>query len=396
MRGVLFGFLVCAAAAPLASAPDDLPAEVLLLAHFKQEIRRVLSQVPNYTCLETIERQVQRPNASTPGPRDIVRLEVSTVGDREMRALPGAARFEERDLTSFASTGLMGSGAYASYARTVFVPDTTTIHYHGEEDLSGRTAARYDFRVPPMWSGFHLRVHGVSGIAGIKGSFWVDPVTLDLMQLNVEGDQIPPEIGIERTATMIRYAPMRIGGVIVQLPQSATMTLALSSGEVHTNDSAFSHCREYSTDSSISFDLPEASAPANAARRVNLPPGLMVPIELETALDVRTLHVGDMIRGHVADDVRRKGEIVIPKGAVATGRIRSVDRLDVTVELAELTWPGTRAEFYAELLSRENGRSLPIPGTGVLHLSGEPLQIAPGLRTNWRTLEPNQPAAKKK
>jgi hypothetical protein len=162
---------------------------------------------------------------------------------------------------------------------------------------------------------------------------------------------------------------------------------------------------------------------------VDLPAGLEVSIELETAIDSTTVHVGDPLRGHVRSDVRQKAKTIIPKGAIVTGRIRGLERLrtpepaiDLTIELAELSWENTRAEFYGELLPKPpeqardapfkapmmNGRmssiphgaaanpvagagagSVQIPGTGVLQMTGTRFQIPSGFRMNWRTLEPN-------
>jgi len=101
-----------------------LPHEVVLLAHFKERMQQVLSLVPNYTCLETIQRSVRDRHAIAFSPLDIVLLEVSNLGDKERLAWPGARRFEEADLSSFASGGLLGSGIFALHARTVF------LHHH--------------------------------------------------------------------------------------------------------------------------------------------------------------------------------------------------------------------------------------------------------------------------
>jgi hypothetical protein len=101
--------------------------------------------------------------------------------------------------------------------------------------------------------------------------------------------------------------------------------------------------------------------------------------------------------------------------------------VDLTIEIAELEWENSRAQFYGELLppasarDRENASlSLPsinggvpdlvtsagnvtetvhapqIPGTGVLHLTGKQLRIAAGFRMDWRTWEPNQRVKKPK
>lgn len=430
LRSICALALLVSAGAPL-GAPDDLPREVLLLAHFKERMRQVLSLAPNYTCLETIQRSIQDRHAKAFSPLDSMLLEVSNVGGKELLAWPGARRFDEADLSSFASSGLMGSGVFASYAHTVFAHNTTTIQYHGDEDVEGRPMARFDFRIPPIWSGYQIKANGTSAEVGMVGSFWVDPASLELVRLEIYADEIPTELGIDRSVTVIEYARMRIGNSDVLLPQGSRLQMTLLSGEVHRNDIQFSHCHEYLAESSIRFDTPTRGPDPPSARKVDLPAGLEVPIELETAIDSATAHVGDPLRGHVRSDVRQKAKTIIPKGAIVTGRIRGLVRLrspepafDLTIELAELSWEDTRAEFYGELLPKApeqardapfkapmmNGRVSPmphsaapssatdkgagagtiqIPGTGVLQMTGTRFQIPPGFRMNWRTLEPN-------
>jgi VWFA-related protein len=422
--------------APVGPAPGDLPRETVLLAAFKRKIRQVLTQIPNYTCLETVQRSVQRPRANALSPIDIVLLEVSTVGDKELLAWPGARRFEEGNVSSFASGGMIGSGVFASHARNVFLVETTTMQYHGDEEVSGRMLARFDFRVPESWSGYQIQANGASAKVGTTGSFWIDPASLELVRMEVRADDIPAAIGIERTETDIDYAPVRIGDSDILLPQAAKILVALPTGEVRRNDIQFSHCHEYLTESTIRFDMPDTAAarPAQQWQTVDLPAGLTVSIELDTAVDSATAHIGDILRGHVTSDVRRKGKTIIPKGAIATGRVRGIERsrapgpaVDLTIEIAELEWENSRAQFYGELVppasAREGENSLinlpskdggvpdvvssaghaaetvhapQIPGTGVLHLTGKQLRIAAGFRMDWRTWEPNQRVKKPK
>lgn len=433
MRGKLCGILLLVWAGSAAAAPDDSPHEVALLARVKQRMRQVLSQVPNYTCLETIERSVQGPRAKVFRPLDTVLLEISNLGDKELLSWPGGRRLEEADPSSFVSGGLMGNGVFALYARNVFLHDATTMQYRGDQDMAGRPVARFEFRVPQARSGYQIQANGASAKVGMTGSFWIDPTSLELVRMEIRADEIPAALGIARTAAVIDYARMRIGASDVLLPQAAELLLALLSGEVRRNEIQFSHCRAYVTESSIRFDMPDTppSVPAPAVRKVDLPAGLTVPIELETAIDSTTAHVGDLLRGRVVRDVRRKGKtIIIPKGAIVTGRIRGLDRLrserafDLTIELAELEWDNTSAQFYGELLPRDSEReaahiahsinmgeepmhvpsppAMPeahapqIPGTGVLHLTGTRFHIASGFRMNWRTLEPNQPLKQSK
>jgi len=302
----------------------------------------------------------------------------------------------------------MGTGVFALFARTVFLNTATIIQYYGDEEISGVPLARFDFRVSHVWSGYRIIANGASATVGIAGSFWMDPASLELVRMEVRADEMPAALGLERAVTDIDYARMRIGDSDVLLPQDAKMVLTLFTGEVHRNDIAFSHCHEYSAESSIRFDVPEAGVPVSAppATRVDLPAGLMVSIALETAIDSTAAHVGDILRGHVTDDVRGKGKaIVIPKGASVTGRIRGLERahspgpvFNLTIELTELEWENTNAAFYAELLLKGAARgegtpgphAPPIPGTGILRMTGAQFHVPAGFRMSWRTLEPNQ------
>ena len=297
----------------------------------------------------------------------------------------------------------MTSGTFAMYAQDVFLNGTTTIRYYGDEDMAGRALSRFDFRIPKVWSGYELRANGTSAKVGTTGSFWIDPGSLGLVRLEVRADEIPPAVGIRRTLTSIDYARMRIGESDVLLAQEAEILMVLLSGEVRRNTIEFSHCHEYRTASSIRFDLPDApvAVSASPARRVDLPAGLTVTIELDSAIDSATAHVGDLLRGHLTDDVRRKGQaIIVPRGAIVMGRVRGLEALhspetafDLTIEVAEIRWEDTIAEFYGELLAAASGRGTHtpgVPGTGVLHMKGTRFQIAPGFRMSWRTLEPNR------
>jgi hypothetical protein len=427
MRWKLSGVALLILAGSVGAAPDDSPSDGALLARLKERMRQVLSQVPNYTCLETIERSVQVRRAKVFSPLDSVLLEISNLGDKELLSWPGGRRLEDADPSSFVNGGLMGNGIFALYARNVFLHATTGTQYFGNEEVAGRPAARFDFRVPQVSSGYQIQANSVSAVVGMTGSFWIDPASVELLRLEVRADEIPAALGIARTAAFIDYARMHIGASDVLLPQEAKLLLTLASGEVRRNQIQFSHCHEYFSESSIRFDMPDAtpSAPAPAPRTVDLPAGLTVAIDLETAIDSTTAHVGDLLRGRVANDVHQRGKAtIIPKGALVTGRIRGMERLnsperafELTIELAELEWENSSAEFYAELLPKIPGvqgsppnsptldganampvpapieareRALRIPGTGILHVAGARFHIPSGYRMVWRTLEPNQ------
>src|SRR5690242_4656882 len=152
--------LVALATAALLTAQTELPPGVLLLSKIKRTMKAALENVPNYTCMQTIEREQLGHNARAFKRLDTVRLEVAELGEKELYSWPGASKFEERSLSDFAGVGMVGSGIFALHARTVFMNNGGTFEYRGEDQFQGRPAYRYEFRVPYMFSGYTISANG--------------------------------------------------------------------------------------------------------------------------------------------------------------------------------------------------------------------------------------------
>ena len=263
---------------------------------------------------------------------------------------PGLAqrRFEDKNLTSFVSSGMIANGMFALHAHNLFVNDTAAFEYRGEENLDGRDAVRYDYRIAQFMSGYRISSRGASATVATRGSFWFDPVTLDLFRLDVSGDEIPTELGLAEFVVKTYYAREHIAGSDALLPQRAELVLTHFSGEANRNVVAFSACRQYGSESTISFEPPPepgSELPRPEVRQVDLAAGLLVPVALETGIDSKSASVGDAVRARVRQDVRQKGQLVLPAGAVISGRIRSLDRFSAPepyflmgIELSEVEW----------------------------------------------------------
>jgi hypothetical protein len=225
------------------------------LARFKEKIRRDMTGIPNYTCLETIERG----RRVWPLDQDFiaggtVRLEVSIVAGKELFARPGARSFEDKDVASLVPTGAIGTGVFAAFARDLFVKGKGTLRYKREENLNGRRSVRYDFRLTREESALKLEVDTISATVAAKGSFWFDPVSLDLIRLDVYGDSMPKEMGLAEAVTRTNYARTHIGDSDALLPKRSELTMTSLSGVTFRDVIGFSQCHEYRADSTIDFD----------------------------------------------------------------------------------------------------------------------------------------------
>ena len=119
---------------------------------------------------------------------------------------------------------------FATFAKTIFVNDNAMItRFYGEEE-QGRRIARYDYRVPLLVAGYTVQLASGAIQAGMKGSFWVDPDTLDLLRLEVYADDILAGSALEEAASSITYSRTRIGERDVLLPDTAELRMRQSFG----------------------------------------------------------------------------------------------------------------------------------------------------------------------
>src|SRR5262249_39674276 len=130
------------------ATPQDLAPDVRLLTRIKAHLREELSQIPNYTCLETIERFHKEPGYSTHDrgrlePLDTVRLEVVYSDHREWYASPGDRKLSVDNPVTFVGSGMIGNGVFGLTLYNII--EGARFTYRGEDSLHGRTAVKYDF-----------------------------------------------------------------------------------------------------------------------------------------------------------------------------------------------------------------------------------------------------------
>jgi len=405
----LFAISVAVTAGAAGQAPDEGQ-----LAGFQAKVRQDMTSIPNYTCLETIERAHREPHARAFKSIDTVRLEVSSVSGKELFAWPGARHFDDRDVKSMVPGGAIGSGMFTMFAHNLFVNGQGARQYRGNEDLEGRASVRYDFYLTPQTSGLRITSGGASETVAARGSFWFDAASLDLIRLDVYGDGMPYSLKLAESVFRTSYARTKIGDADDLLPKRSELTMTHFDGAASRDVIDFSDCREYHAESTISFDAPHPSlpeAPKPQVREVDLPAGLLVPVELETAIDSKTASVGDTLHARVVEEVRYKGDLAVPRGATVTGHLRKFDRgspqapYAVAIEFSEIEWEGVRAAFHAELVDIERksaGAHKPvtyydghrdkvqidggIPGAGIFYIDAAKFRIPPGFHMVWRTL----------
>ena len=111
-----------ALSATLLLAGETVTPDAIRLARIRYHMSQNLTQIPNYTCTQTIERSTRRAKGRKFQLIDTLRLEVALVNGNEMFAWPGSGRFEDKKIADLVGRGgAIGNGAFAGHARAVFL-----------------------------------------------------------------------------------------------------------------------------------------------------------------------------------------------------------------------------------------------------------------------------------
>lgn len=384
---VLLSLFLTYAQSLVAQSRTGLPDHVLALAQIKGRMHLSLERMPNYTCLQTIERErltqkavrrlekklnqkskdrteVTFPLEST----DTVQVELAYVDGRELYSWPGAEEFEDKTLGEMVGFGALSTGNFASTAHNLFQANVAVFKSAGREEIDGRNLLRFDFTVGIFRSGLELAdASGHEAQLPYAGSIWADPETFDLVRIEMEAQEIPPYLEIASTSSWVDYQSLEVDGETFLLPHRAQMVTRLRSGAESRNRIEFSNCREFGASSEISFvpeDPVQEPDVGGAFEDFDLPVGALLRVRLTTAIDSQESKVGDEVQGRVESNVRINGDLVVPKGARVMGRIRRLERYSqpapyhtVGIEISQLRFDGKRARFVGRMSSVK-----PVPG----------------------------------
>lgn len=401
---------------PAASAqtkPDEL------LKQIRARVSDSLARLPNYICRQTVERYVRVPDSKRYRLQDTLRLDVALIGGRELYAWPGSSKFEEKGLEEVVGGGATGTGNFAIHIRNLFLKPGAVFKYIGEQETGGRRGHRFDFRIPRAQSEFYLREGKEGAFVGYYGSFWANPDTFDLLRLEVLADDIPAPLTFTKSLDYMDYAQVRIGEREFTLLKTSEMQLLSPIGDSR-NVTRFEGCKQYSGESVVSFGDPMPAAEgAKPVQAVQLPAGLDLEMSLAVPIDPGKTAVGDPVSAILAKDVKRDGKVLLPKGAVFSGRMtrlehrkdRALAYMVVGLLLDSVEAPGLRGEFHGTL--EDAGINIngafhvpfhdnpgatfniwtnyrhridpPRPDEGVFYVRGDNRRVSKGTRMLWRT-----------
>jgi hypothetical protein len=398
------------------SAQQDRDPDALL-TRIQTRVRENLARLPDYVCVQTVERTHRATPREEFKLQDTLRLEVALIGNQERFAWVDARKFEDRDLRDMVGKGAIGTGNFALHTKHVFQPNVAEFKARGEVDHQGRRALRYEYEVPWENSGYRIRTQPREEVVAFRGSFLVDAETLDLMRLEVYADEIPRELGVDRAITILEYAPMKIGALECLLPKSSELTLVSLEGAESRNRTELGGCRQYVAESKLSFDAPPAVEPL--APEKSSPPEPLKRLTMELSLDsdiaLESAVMGDPIRAVLVHPLKNGERTLAPEGSLVLGNIvrlakqgQPFDHYEIALEFHTLGANQTRYEYSATMMDASPASGL-IPqtkrlnptftrqrkarmdilvrevqrGQGVLEWDAKHPRIPKGLRMRW-------------
>lgn len=341
-----------------------------LLEHIREHSIEQSLRHPAYTCLETIDRRHETLSGELKV-EDTIRVEVAIVDGKEMYSWPGSPEFESAEATELVRRGTFASGNFGLYPRLVFYGNGGQFTPQGEQQ-DGKT--RFDFVVPREASGFHLQTKAGDAVLGFQGYLIANPKTLDLAVLEITANDLSAVPGVRHATDHVEYERIKIDGGDFLLPVRAISRVGGDNG-ANENHVEFSKCRKFTGESRVLDIEPEDAATTRTVqpRQVELP-ATIEPIVTLPSIDLKSAAVGDSITALVRSDVKSGKQTIVPKGAMARGRIIRLDRYPAQVELRikveELEWSGAIAQLPSPLIGEMTsiGKNVRKMGSGTITL----------------------------
>lgn len=318
-------------------APASEARQPTVLDRIKARMADNLARLPDYTCVRTTERAHRRRGQKSFQRQDLVRLEVAMVAGRELFGWPGGKRIDEAELSSFVDKGLSGSGEFGGFVNAIFLTGTPQFEYRGETSLAGRRTVLFAYRLQVRGSAYRIQINDQSALVGFHGLFWVDAGTLDLLRLEVQADDIPPQLNLDFAHDSVDYARVKIGSGDFLLPRASEVVMQDLDGNENRNRTSFGACRQYTGEAVLSFAEapPETAAKASASvvpdrpeERAGLPAEFAADGLLEAPVRADSTAVGDPIAVRLEQAIRNKGKVAVPKGALLVGRVTRAEHVN--------------------------------------------------------------------
>jgi hypothetical protein len=424
MRGVLL--LGVALGLSAQTSPDPMR----VLARAREQFLARTTRLPNYTCMQTVERKFftrMHPNSSASSCSDLrtrdgseltleatdrLRLDVKISDGTEIGSWAGASSFESRSIFDVIGGGPFGTGSFGTILWDIFSNAGSTFQFIKEEKRNNSTLFAYEFFVPGASSHSYVKAGSDWVPTAYEGKLWIDADSFDPKRLTTRTSELAPETGGCEALTTIDYLRKRLGASDFLIPERSLMHILMRDSTETETAVVYSGCREFVGQSTVRFEEVSSAPVQDVARSspVALPSGLAVSLALDSPIDSDTAAAGDVFAARVRKDVREthSHRLLIPAGSPVRGRIIRMQHwllpprhFSITVLLETIEIDGALSPFYARrdskdatAVSKRLGKVIHLPPAGegpntasfVFTTEENRYLVSPGLESNWITV----------
>jgi hypothetical protein len=122
--------------------------------------------------------------------------------------------------------GLISTGQFAGLLKSLFDETSqTTFQDAGTVSFSGRPCRVFSYVVETAYSRQTLQVGKSRTIAGYRGRIFVDPETRQIVRLESESFDLPPDFPVSEAVSVVEFGWVTIGEQDYLLPVAARVTL---------------------------------------------------------------------------------------------------------------------------------------------------------------------------
>jgi hypothetical protein len=304
----------------------------------------------------------------------------------------------------------MGTGSFGGFLVTIFTSDVRHFLFERTIPSSDRAVMEYSFQVAQPDSHYKVKLGDAWIYVPYNGTFQVEPESGDVVSMTITTGASPSATGVCQSSTTLDFARVRIGEGEFMLPGRSRQRFIYPQVEETENSTAFTNCREFRGESTVTFS-PEEPALPGAPRRAPsletwLPRGLRFALTLTAPISIDTAAAGDRFIAKLADTLRDdRNKVLAPKGSLVEGRLLRVQTFAQPPETLLVLRPefiqtrtlriavsAVRDWTYLIAQRRRYGKGVeilvPLPGeedSGVFRFPGEHGAVPVNFRSDWRS-----------
>ena len=230
------------AATPVRSGLPDRETWPQFLEEVRSKAMEYTDNLPNFICTQITQRYRRRLPKTGWVRLDNFVAELTFYDKQEHYKLVSVGnRSAPSDATLESLRGTTSTGEFGSSLNYLFDPATRTLfRFEGIDHSRGSPRVRAGFRVPKETSKrsiiFREGKTELGLVTAYRGRFWIDPVSLQLVQIKEQAYRIPETFPISRSEGSTEYDLVEIAGQRHWLPVRAEVLLENRTARVHTRN----------------------------------------------------------------------------------------------------------------------------------------------------------------